>query len=96
MARTTTVSPVDVGERVRLLIDAMGMSATDFARLCGLTPQHINNYTSGRAMLSVTAAAAIAAATGVTFDYLYRGDRSSLPLRLVTLLSDEERRRSAS
>lgn len=69
----------EVGRRVNILLAALGWQATQLATAVGITPQLLNNYTSGRNKLPPHVAEAICAVTGVDFDYLHRGRLDRLP-----------------
>jgi transcriptional regulator with XRE-family HTH domain len=62
---------------------ALGDSQVRFAKRTGISPQAINNWVKGRSSPSLAQAIKICQRTGVTLDYLYRGDVSGLPAKLL-------------
>lgn len=50
-----------------------------FARFLDLTTQKVNNYERAVARPAIEAAMAYVRKTGVTLDYIYRGERGGLP-----------------
>lgn len=76
-------SPEIVGgrlERIRIACD-IGTQA-DMARLLGVSPTRLNNWVKGDNLLPVPYAYKLKQLTGVTLDYIYCGDVSSLPIKL--------------
>lgn len=63
----------DVLERL-LSLKREGESDAAFARRIGLQPQHLSNYRSGRHGLSLRTAVRIANNTGISLDWLLRGE----------------------
>lgn len=72
-----------VANRIIATREAMDMDQATFARHCGLTPQAINNYETAFRRPSVDSAGKIAAATGTSTDWIYRGERAHLPHKLM-------------
>lgn len=68
-----------IANRIIATREAMGMHAAAFARHCGLSPSALNNYEMATRRPSVDAAGKIAAATGTSTDWIYRGVRAHLP-----------------
>lgn len=80
-----------IAERLTLTRVALGyeQQATFCAALDdGMTPQRWNNYESGRDRLTLNVALLICRRFHVTLDWLYRGDPSGLPLRLVNAIEE--------
>lgn len=71
-----------------MLIEALGHNQTSFAMLVGITQPALNNYLKGIRRPDVDVAIAIAIRTGITLDWLYRGERAGLPSRLLQELPD--------
>lgn len=65
-----------------------------FARSLGMSPQAWSNYVQPIARISPNAAYKLTAATGVTFDFIYRGIISGVPFdlaqKLQAALKDED------
>jgi transcriptional regulator with XRE-family HTH domain len=95
MAEDTSLRAI--GERIRLTRVALGYpTSIGFARIVGLTQQALNNYEQGIRRPDLDKALLICRATGVTLDWLYRGDPSGLPLRLSQkILGTPEARRAS-
>ncbi|WP_420798718.1 helix-turn-helix domain-containing protein [Nitratireductor pacificus] len=68
---------------------------SQFAQRIGVSQPALNNYLKGLRRPDLDVAINIQARTGVTLDWIYLGDRSGLPARLLELLpnlSDPEKR----
>ena len=73
-------SAVEIGKRLRLVREALKMSQAALCRLAGISPQAWNNAETGDNLLTVPNAVKLCRVTGVTLDYLYRGQiRSEMP-----------------
>lgn len=74
-------SSVEIGRRLKLLREALKMSQTALCRLAGITsPQAWNNAETGDNLLTVSNAVKLCRVTGVTMDWIYRGQiQSALP-----------------
>jgi transcriptional regulator with XRE-family HTH domain len=59
------------------------MNQTEFAKRVNLKQNRYNQYESGVRQLTIEAANRICDEYGITLDWLYRGDRSSLAHRLA-------------
>lgn len=78
----------DIARRIIMLREALGMNQSAFATLVGLTQPGLANYESGLRRPDIDKAIQICLRTGATMDWLYRGERSGLPQRLLELLPD--------
>ena len=76
----------DCARRLRTLMLALGDNQTAFAARIEVSQPALNNYLKGIRRPRIEEAMRIRARTGVTLDWLYEGDRSGLPDRLLTLL----------
>lgn len=76
--------------RIKWTREAMGLNQASFARLVGLSPQGLNNYENYAQRPEIDQALQICRATGVTLDWIYRGDRSGLPQRISEKLAEFE------
>ena len=77
-------SAVEIGKRLRLVREALKMSQTALCRLAGITPQAWNNAETGDNLLTVPNAEKLCRVTGVTMDWIYRGQiASALPAVLL-------------
>jgi transcriptional regulator with XRE-family HTH domain len=81
-----------VGRRVEKLRVASGVeSQRVMAELLGVDTNRYNNWANGVAAFPVPFAVKLCAITGATLDYVFRGDESGLPIRLITLLQGGSR-----
>ena len=78
----------DVAERLELTRDALGISAAELCRETGIRPnawsQFVNPETKRR--ITVDAAFRLKDRYGVTLEWIYDGDISSLPDRIANRL----------
>lgn len=83
-----TRSNADIARRLDALVNALELTQTGFARMVGISQPALNNYLKGLRRPDLDVAIQIQIKTGVTLDWLYLGDRSGLPTRLLQLLPD--------
>ena len=84
-----------IADRLRIIRIAYGRAQgfekecrkAQFARLCGLTPQAWNNAESGQNQIGIQSAVQICCMTGVTLDYIFRGNSSALPYSLAVQIA---------
>ena len=76
----------DIAQRLVALRDALGYNQSSFAVLIGTTPSAVSNYEKGVRRPELHVAIKIKIKTGATLDWLYLGDRSGLPGRLLEVL----------
>ena len=81
-------SNTDIAKRLAALMDAMKLKQVEFANLVGVSQPAMNNYLKALRRPEVDVAISIASKTGVTLDWLYLGDRSGLPARMLADLPD--------
>ncbi len=81
-------SLADIARRVEALMTSLGHNQTSFALLVGISQPALNNYLKGIRRPDIDVAIQMQLRTGVTLDWLYLGDRSGLPSRLLELLPD--------
>lgn len=67
---------------------ALERNQAAFAALIGISQPALNNYLKAIRRPEIDVAINIASKTGVTLDWLYLGDRSGLPARLLAILPD--------
>lgn len=89
-------SPEDIGKRIVMLRDALGHNQVSFGRLVEISQPAMANYEKGFRRPELDKAIQIVTKTGVTLDWLYLGDRSGLPHRLLALIEefDSQRRKA--
>lgn len=78
-----------IGERIVQTREALDMSAADFARFVGFSPQALSNYEVGLRRPNLDQAVQIVRRTGVTLDWIYFGVRAGLPMRIAMKLPAE-------
>lgn len=81
-------SNADIAMRLDALIKALELNQTGFSRLVGISQPALNNYLKGLRRPDLDVAISVQSKTGVTLDWLYLGDRSGLPARLLEKLPD--------
>lgn len=81
-------STTDIARRIQALMTALEHNQTSFAILVGISQPALNNYLKGIRRPDLDVAIQIQMRTGVTLDWLYLGDRSGLPSRLLAQLPD--------
>lgn len=81
-------SNTDIARRIVALRESLGHNQGSFAALVGVTQPAMSNYEKGLRRPDLDIGIAIQMKTGVTLDWLYLGDRGSLPGRLLALLPD--------
>jgi transcriptional regulator with XRE-family HTH domain len=85
----------DIAMRLSALMEALGRNQAAFANLIGISQSALNNYLKGIRRPEIDVAINIQTKTGVTLDWLYLGDRSGLPSKMLEILpdlSDRDRR----
>lgn len=88
----------DVAVRLRLTREALGLSQARLCRLTGIAPNTWNNAETGDNMLGLANALRLCQVTGVTLEWIYRGNRFGLPQAIAEELArrDPPNRRRAS
>ena len=69
-------------------MNALELKQVGFANLIGVSQPALNNYLKGLRRPDIDVAIAIQLKTGATLDWIYLGDRSGLPARLLGMLPD--------
>lgn len=59
------------------------MSQSEFARACGLTVSNWHNSETAGNRIGIDSALAVSRRTGASLDFIYKGDRGSLPHALA-------------
>ena len=83
-------SAIEVGRRLKSLRKAFGMKQAALCRLTGISPQAWNNAETGDNLLTVPNAVEVCRVTGVTMDWIYRGQITALPSNLLAALAKAE------
>jgi DNA-binding XRE family transcriptional regulator len=79
----TRVDAVEIGRRLKATRDALGLTGTEFARRARIAQNAYSQYETGRRLLTVTVAMRLCTVYGLSMDWLFRGDPSSLPYALA-------------
>jgi len=78
----------DIARRLEALMTALELNQVGFARLIGVSQPALNNYLKGLRRPDADVMINMTIKTGATLDWLYLGDRSGLPARLLEKLPD--------
>lgn len=81
-------SNTDIAKRLVALMKATDTNQSAFAAMAGVSPSAMNNYLKGIRRPEIDVAIRIQVKTGASLDWLYLGDRSGLPARLMQKLPD--------
>jgi len=79
-------STYDIARRIIALRTALGHNQKAFAALVEISQPAMNNYEKGVRRPELDVAVKILQRTGATLDWIYLGDRSGLPGRLLQQL----------
>ncbi len=78
-------SPSAIGERLRFLRKAKGIKhGITMAKMVGVSQSRYSNWENGIGVPPVEFAWKICQLTGATLDFIYTGNRSSLPMHLAS------------
>ena len=83
MARRKPDSRGDIGDRLRLTREALGLSQAELCRRTRISPAAWNNAETGDNRLGIDNAMELCKATGVTLDWIFMGHRGGLPQKLA-------------
>ncbi|MGD9671278.1 MAG: helix-turn-helix domain-containing protein [Hyphomicrobiaceae bacterium] len=72
-----------IAQRLLITRTVIGISQLEFGKGAGLSQPQYHQYESGKRRLTLDAALSLCSAYNLTLDWLYRGDLSGLPHRLV-------------
>jgi len=84
--------PIEVGKRLRLLREGLKIKQAALCRLTGITGQVWNNAETGDNLLTVANAIKLCRVTGVTLDWIYRGQVTALPSIVLTAITKPRQR----
>jgi transcriptional regulator with XRE-family HTH domain len=87
--KSRTVDPTSLQEtavRMKRTREAHGLNQTLWCRLTGLKLAAWNNYEKALRRINIDDAIMICQATGVSLDWIYRGNPSALPTTLAKKL----------
>ena len=71
-----------IAARLRAVRMALGMSAAEICRTANIRPNTWSQWENARQRPQIDEAARLCNVTGVTLDYIYRGERGGLPANL--------------
>ena len=85
----------EIGARLTLTRRALGYDRqTEFVdalnAVFSVSPQRWNNYETGRERIPVPVALALCDRFDLSFDWIYRGKRGELPVRILRAIEDIE------
>jgi transcriptional regulator with XRE-family HTH domain len=75
--------------------EALGYTQTTLARLIGSPTSLINNFEAGTRRISIDKALALKRATGLTLEWIYTGDITSLPRPLADRIDSVLKKRKS-
>lgn len=75
-----------IAKRLVALREAVAPNAADLCRRTGLAANRWSQYESGERPITLAAATILCDKYGVTLDWIYRGDDTGLPARLIEKL----------
>jgi transcriptional regulator with XRE-family HTH domain len=78
-------SPARIAPRLAALRSFTKLNQDAFAETLGITQPAWSQFESGRRRITLDVAATLAERYGVTLDWIYFGEASSLPIRLQVL-----------
>lgn len=84
-----------IAARLKFFREAMFPSQVALSQRTGIETNTWNNYESDRNRISLDQALILCRTTGLTLDWIYRGDASGLPMRIADALATLERQRAA-
>ncbi|WP_339113281.1 helix-turn-helix transcriptional regulator [Thioclava sp. GXIMD2076] len=75
-----------IGARLRRVREILGLSQAEFAEKAGMTKQTLNGFETGRRELTRNAAKSLRKTYGLSFEFMYFGNKADLPHRIATEL----------
>ena len=85
-----------IAERLRISREALGYTPTTIARLIGSPSSFWHNCESGQRRISVDKALALKRATGLTLEWIYAGEFSTLPGHLAEKIERQRAKERAA
>jgi transcriptional regulator with XRE-family HTH domain len=73
----------EMGQRLRLTREALGLSQAELCRRVGISPAAWNNAETGDNRIGIDNAMLLCRTVGVTLDWIYQGHRGGLPQKLA-------------
>ena len=75
-----------ISSRLQQLLIALNISSAELCRQTGMAANRWSQYVNGERRITLDAATLLSKHYGVSLDWLYLGDESGLPLRIVQKL----------
>ena len=76
-----------IARRIVATREAMGLKPADICRLTGMAPNTYSMWEGAKGRPSLDQAMLFCEATGVTLDWIYRGNRTGLPFELASKIT---------
>lgn len=83
---------VKIGDRLRAFREALELSQSDLARAISVRANTYNQWENGKRLIDPLVASRLCDQFGVTMDWIYRGNMSSLPQHLAAKLVRADKR----
>jgi transcriptional regulator with XRE-family HTH domain len=80
-----------IGKRLKATRRALNLTQAELCRSSGVQPSTYNQYERGINVISLSQALRLCDAFAVTLDWIYRGDPTSLPARVMRVLAAQAR-----
>ena len=78
-----------IARRLAHLLVALEISAAELCRQTGLTTNRWSQYETGERPITLAAATILCEKYGITLDWIFFGDESGMPQRIVSKLPQE-------
>lgn len=79
-----------IAARLRLLRGALGLKSSQLCKATGIARNTYSQWENGKGRPPLDQARVLRAVFGVSLDWLYEGDRASLPLQLAQKITNYE------
>jgi len=87
----------EIADRLRLTREALGLTMAELCRLTGIGTTTYANWESGRTgRPGLGEAKVLRKVLGYSLDWIYEGDRSGLPMRLVIAIAAYEQQNATT
>lgn len=82
----------EIGARLVAMREALGLTPTELCRMTGIRTSTYANWETAVSRPGLGEAKVLRKILGYSLDWIYEGDRSGLPMKLVTALAEYERK----
>lgn len=79
----------DAGRRLRKLVDGLGLTQVEAARLMGISKHVLRNWLAGDHPIQPYALYRLCRSKSIDFNYVFLGDWQHLPFALAKAMEDE-------